>query len=40
MPAVSIGCEARPMLIPILAFLVALGLAVYLVATLIAPERF
>jgi K+-transporting ATPase KdpF subunit len=40
MPAASAGCEAKPVVIPILALLVALGLAIYLVVTLIAPERF
>jgi len=40
MPAASVGSEAKPMVIPILALLVAFGLAIYLVVTLIAPERF
>ena len=40
MPAASIVCEAQPMFVAILAFLVALALAAYLVVTLIVPERF
>jgi len=35
----SSGCEGT-MVIPILALVVAIGLALYLLVTLLAPERF
>ncbi|MFC3969824.1 K(+)-transporting ATPase subunit F [Rhizobium lemnae] len=40
MPARSTGCEVQPMLEPLFGLLVALALGVYLVVTLLRPERF
>ena len=40
MPAPSTGCEERSMFDPILGLIVAIALGVYLVATLLKPERF
>ena len=40
MPAPATGCEGYPMIEPILGLAVAIGLAVYLIVTLIRPEWF
>jgi K+-transporting ATPase KdpF subunit len=40
MPVPSAGCRGAKMLELILGGAVALGLAIYLVVTLVAPERF
>jgi K+-transporting ATPase KdpF subunit len=40
MPAPSTGCEDALMLEPLFGLLVALALGVYLVVTLLRPERF
>jgi K+-transporting ATPase KdpF subunit len=40
MPARSTGCEATTMIEPLFGLFVALALGVYLVVTLLRPERF
>ncbi len=40
MPAPATGCEGKAMLEPILGLVVAVALGLYLVFTLIHPEKF